>query len=45
MIKVFILLIIIYHYLDQKQPLVGRCKGSPHSHAYRFNRMTLNGYI
>ncbi|WP_201547994.1 hypothetical protein [Psychrobacter sp. Pi2-1] len=28
---------------DQKQPLVGRCKESPHAHVYSFDRMTMKG--
>lgn len=30
---------------DQKQPLVGRCKESPHAHVYSFDRMTMKGYF
>ncbi len=30
---------------DQKPPLVGRCKESPHAHVYSFDRMTMKGYF
>ena len=30
---------------DQKQPLVGRCKESPHAHVYSFDRMMMKGYF
>ncbi|MGP5067830.1 hypothetical protein ACTXJ2_03540 [Psychrobacter alimentarius] len=30
---------------DQKQPLVGRCRESPHAHVYSFDRMTMKGYF
>ena len=30
---------------DQKHPLVGRCRESPHAHVYSFDRMTMKGYF
>ena len=31
--------------LDQKAPLVGRCREAPHMHVYSFDRVTLKGYF